>query len=146
MNTAKRTDPAAWAAAMAETNPILRWAGDSFGRYVDTVSDLLAASEAALKPVEKVEQLKLARLALEDLVALMRDVPGFELTGLDAFRQRISRLEQTYRAFGYYRMTGLWPSAVIGDGLTKRDRQEFQLVIDQRDCPTLSQFGLPDQL
>jgi len=100
-------DRSALRTALGGADPRERRYGEAISRLIDVAKERAGLAETSRTPMEKVEHLEAAKLALSEVEAC--SVPGsrFHLVGLAKARAELDRLEQTYRAFGYYRMAGV---------------------------------------
>lgn len=101
------TDPAAFEAHLRTLDPRLARYGRAMSRLIDTVKEWTRQASDAGRPADKVRALQMAKLSLSELEACAVKECSIALIGLDGWRDRLDRLEQTYRAFGYYRIAGV---------------------------------------
>jgi len=93
--------------ALGGADPRERRYGEAISRLIDVAKERGRLAEAASAPADKVQHLEAAKLALHELEACSVPDSRFHLVGLAKARDELDRLEQTYRAFGYYRMAGV---------------------------------------
>lgn len=94
-------------AGVEDRHPVVSRYGRALADLLDVMKARGREAESAPKPRDKVVNLELAKLALRELEDCIVPDAGVQLVGLAEARSWLNRLEQTYRAFGYYRLVGI---------------------------------------